>query len=226
MKLFALAMAMTLGLTNGKCPGDVQCSKCTGSGACERCIDSFYNIDRCDTDITPIAHCWGYDSKNTCNQCDFGFFLKDNACVPCKVAGCALCKEIDTCGACFGGVVTDGKSCASPLPKCIQENCDICMGTEFCVMCNNGFALNKLHECKASTKNCFVSKNNICSICYEGFYLTEQGTCEVVPTRVSSNKFLFVAIGVVVVLAIIAAVFFASKKGTRANEEYTRAEPA
>ena len=228
MKVFAvvLVLVMSLGVSRGKCPGDVQCSKCGSEGSCDRCIDSFYTEKGCDTAVTPVAHCWGYDDKTTCNECDFGFVLKANTCQACKVAGCALCDDLDACSACYGGVVTDGKSCAASLPKCDAENCDACVFKEVCLLCKSGFALNSLDKCEPAPKNCFVSEKNLCSACHSGFYLTEQGTCSVVATRASSHLFLYFAIGLVIVIAVVVGVFFANKRRGSGNEEYTRAEPA
>ena len=220
--LFSLVL-LSSALLASKCPGDLQCSSCGNTGGCERCIDSFYTENGCDTAVTPIAHCWGYDGKDTCNECDFGFVVKANTCQACKVAGCALCDDLDTCNACHGGVVTDGKTCAATLPKCSQENCDVCVDKDICSVCKDGFAINKLDQCETAPKDCFISENSLCLACHSGFYITEKGTCEVVATRASSHKLLYLFIGLLIIGAVVAIIFFVTKK--KNNDDYTRTEP-
>lgn len=59
----------------------------------------------------------------TCQACEAGFYLTNNACASCGSAlpGCVSCRDKNTCQACEAGFSLEGYSCVLTAPSASSE---------------------------------------------------------------------------------------------------------
>lgn len=122
--------------TNGQCLCENGYGKNSTTGDCNFCIEN-----HCD-------HC--QDNNSQCSQCQDGYYLSNNLCLPCD----------PSCSTCFNDI-----SCISCKDNFTFYN-DLCR-------CNQGYGLDSNYDCQLCNGACYecYSNNNICETCYDGFYI-------------------------------------------------------
>ncbi|CAH1784899.1 unnamed protein product [Owenia fusiformis] len=165
-----------------------------------RCFCNGYG-DTCNTTQTPyVCSCTSISNRTglQCEKCKFGFYMKNNSCIPCPSCNVAGVVKTETCdrvtGQCpckanFEGLLCDqcknkGCSCPSNLQG---VNCDSCKpgyfnftndnpnGCEAC-NCDPHGSVNSgsgVYECDASTGYCPCLANAHgakCTKCDDGYY--------------------------------------------------------
>lgn len=78
------------------------------------------------------ANCQTCGSLATCSQCNDGFYLLNNFCIPCS-SNCETCIS-KICTRCIPGFYIENKAC-----KACPDNCLICSDSKTCLYCEKGF---------------------------------------------------------------------------------------
>lgn len=65
-----------------------------------------------------------YLNENICFECEPGFYLEKNICVPIKINLCYKGSK-NKCLACRNGILVENNNCKSKK-KCSIKNCDVC----------------------------------------------------------------------------------------------------
>lgn len=209
------------------CPNEQKCRACDFSKSltriCTLCESTYFNDDIQSCDIVPeIKDCSEYNfiSKNNivCKSCRLGYFLANpKECKKCSVDKCALCREENSCHGCFEGMFAFENKC-DIKKQCLLENCDVCEilsgDIPRCNLCSPGFAFDSKNKCVKGPKNCEVIDplfSNLCKVCREGFYITDQSHClENDPTN-QKGSFPYFTI-LVLLIVISGAVFYGHRQ--------------
>lgn len=73
-------------------------------------------------------------TKDTCNSCKDGFYLKTNKCIKCSIDGCIKCTETN-CTQCLPGKLLQNNKCIEDNKcKTLDQNCTTCSGNK-CLEC-------------------------------------------------------------------------------------------
>lgn len=219
------------------CPDEANCRACIEVNKefrCELCymgwVDKSGNcvirvkdkIDNCERYVLPAEK-----EPVKCDTCDFGYYVDNGKCIPCKVEGCAICSQGNGCEACL-----NGNKLHFLDPKCLKEasavpNCEVCNYFSVkadckCVICKKDYTIDinqpdekacvadKVGHCQYLNKD----DTNKCSICLVGYYITKDGKCSN-----SGSKAAWWIIPVVIVAIILASllIWYCIKKRREAN---------
>ncbi len=193
--LFKLVISLLILKSYGCCPDEPLCMECSNfdnyQNYCTACDQTYFDSESgsCFPKVLDkIHHCKTYQrvaSEIKCKICEFGFFLKNDHCLPCSVSNCAYCPE-DKCSACFNSILFDSKSQSCSKDKlCKSLKCNICRednGEDYCILCNNSYGLREddFGKCLEASQNCEIvlpSNSLLCSKCYSGFYISSNKKC-------------------------------------------------
>ena len=137
-----------------------------------------------------IYGCRIYSDRVTCTQCNTGFYLFSNKCIPSTiVASCDVYSGNWTCSACANGFfLLNATQCVVPE----ATNCAEVASMKACKNCppNNGLkSANGVTSCVSNAiSNCAVSTfvdPFVCTVCNAGFWVNVNGTCSVVTTLIT-----------------------------------------
>ena len=153
---------------------------------CEECKDGFYVSDdnkECIEVKDKIGNCLGYylnhDGKIACDECATDFVSSNDGMSCIKFPNCDYLNEKGECERCNTGyaLTYEGTSCKF-------ENCkQLAQGNEKCSECDNGYdddhkyyRLNSEGKCERT--QCKTYDNDVCTGCFEGYYLDDKKNCE------------------------------------------------
>lgn len=240
-KIMILTMLVASALT---CPNEPYCQSCfvgDEEPTCEFCYQSILIGKHCKlvTKKQSVANCLLYGQKPgdgeqelECESCVFGFNIQAGKCDECKIKGCAICENVNSCTACDNGkkLTKNGE-----VLSCSEENSEIdnCEITNYsseakCEKCKKDFALDETLANKNACKetkihDCWVldsKKENECKVCNFGFYIVSQGKCKANET---GNWFKWLLL-VLVVLAVFAGIGYAVYR-KKENDKPFSSEP-
>lgn len=160
-------------LQNGTCiifplPTITNCQIYTSLTTCSQCLDRFFLSGNNCVSVTSISNCQSYLSSaptTRCSLCTSSFYLQNNVCIArtqsANIANCAtLNPTADNCQACNSGFIltTDNLGCLSQIMNCLNY-----------------------------TASTFQTSSLTCSLCANGFYLTNSGTTSSCTSGTVSN---------------------------------------
>jgi hypothetical protein len=149
---------------------------------CSKCADGFLLQNGACVSPTPIANCQT-QTLQTCSLCNPKFFLVDNTCQAQSLTGCLeFISNQNVCSKCDNGYLLEAGACVQPAAI---ANCQTQI-LETCSLCNPKFYLINNTCLPQDILNCleFVSNQNVCSKCADGFLL-QNGAC-VKPTAIEN----------------------------------------
>ena len=171
------------------------CRAYSSFSTCTSCAASFFlQNGNCIAYPLPIIFgCQTYSSLLTCSVCQAGFFLSSNTCLANSViANCLTysgAATTTTCLACNAGFFLQGNICANRTVSNNIANCQtVSLTADLCAACAVGFILTSDNRaCLVAIANCasyaagstFQSSSLQCSLCNNGYYLTNSGTVTV-----------------------------------------------
>ena len=150
---------------------------------CSRCEDGYYLEDgeckQC------IGGCWQCSNSTYCTGCDSYSYADNGKCI--KIGELAeTCSQLmpthDGCVQCRDGYykASDGKACTKCDSSCLT--CFLFNGLERCIDCQVGYyrAVAQERFCLSQDLliNCTNKTNTGCSVCENGFFLTDAKTCQ------------------------------------------------
>lgn len=183
------------GLTQGPVPVDGHCSKGCGNALFNpktgKCVESSV-VD------TSSTRCLLFSSENTCEQCQIGYAIVDNVCVPHTIEKCVIAfgpsvQEL-YCEVCQDGYPSkDMKTCGGWTQELQQQQVNPCdqggrmqlnPDTQFCYKCKTGYVGKDLVCIKndAQLNGCLTTEETDatkCEVCdtSAGFYMKNPGKC-------------------------------------------------
>ena len=134
-------------------------------------------------------NCFNTDENNNyCIKCNDGFFLTEFGYICSKDKNCFYAdEETGICTECKDGFYLNLKDgiCYSNE----NENFKYCekIINNKCVLCENGYELDKNNIC-TNSKNCLLSENNECISCIENYYLGKDKKCTDVEKCIYSDE--------------------------------------
>ena len=175
---------------NGYCtPCIAGCAICinTNYNLCITCSSGFYLTSNslCQACSANCVSC----SMFGCNNCGYYYYVTSNfTCLPNCQYPCATCNLPSTskCTSCIFGYTFNNTS----LQNC-NSNIQSCNSNSNCTYCGYGYVLVaytssiKINQtclaCGTSCLRCTPTNINNCTVCYQGFYLSNN-TCAMCPT--------------------------------------------
>eukprot|EP00702_Spironucleus_salmonicida_P007188 EST48479.1 Cysteine-rich membrane protein 1 [Spironucleus salmonicida] len=158
------------------------CYYCDSSTECTLCDGGYYlENGSCKKCISPCESCI---SATECVQCPSGYYLSaDNKCLSCSKdmprgsrcvcrytmqEGCAQCYNND-CQTCAKNYILVNQACK---PTCTKQN--DCLEGQYCD--DNKYRSGQCYGCMDNCQKCI--RADYCSLCNEGYYTAEDGTCK------------------------------------------------
>ena len=162
------------------------CTEYDSLGRCLNCIASYlYKNGYCYPPEVKIPNCLKFKDMRSCSICNFGFELKDGACVRNESYDlCLLSNSNGNCLMCIKGVMLVDGRCDHPQTCKYLPNCNYCalaQGLNICIKCKRGYTAyltsEKLTTCVPSLdnlNNCWLTTDgNKCESCSVNYYLFE-----------------------------------------------------
>ena len=154
------------------------CTKCKDH-SCQECHGTYPGFNgNCINVKTIIFGCEIYSDANTCQECESGRFLSDNACPPISLPNCLKAENQYRCQICHGFQLKPDGSCDFEN-KCPIENCLSCSpgSKPVCSFCEYGYTLDlTLNACVLFSQHknlgCEIMEDKICLKCAPNFYIS------------------------------------------------------
>ena len=242
LKHFLTLLTLTLFLRG--CPNESNCMECEPGtpdhkAQCKQCFQGYINDDfNCITRLAaPVDHCTRYQYKSfgklktpVCETCENGYFVVNDKCRKCQVAGCAICETEASCSGCANGRALDLEKEPVCLEKaCEIRHCDLCVyGKDkkaSCLKCAPGNVLirGNSQEClKSHIQNCAEIthvEDEICKVCADGYFIDKYLKCVKNAGPESGNIHWFVWFLLLVVLSGFGVFFYEKHFGSIKQEQ-------
>lgn len=170
----------------GKCfklPVNCMFGNVVAEGQCAQCNNGFTLLPSglCQQQVVQITitNCASVQN-NLCQNCNSGFYLKNNACLKVSVLCNGNNPSTGACLGCVNGYTLINGACYDL--NCLNQNEDKC------TQCKTNFRVAASSNlCTFFDPNCMTLGANVCQTCMTGFSVGSSGLCERIQTNNNNN---------------------------------------
>ena len=148
----------------------MECDQCSSTAYnCQSCKLGYYQPSGSGFCLPCPSYCPDCTNSMTCESCPYGSYLNGGNCTKCSLTNCVSCDLIgpNICTLCNIGYYLSNNFCN----PCIS-NCAVCLNSQQCESCKNGYYVNTAGTCAPCSANCSTCQSaNNCSQCVKGYYV-------------------------------------------------------